>query len=161
MDKDEAGKKAQTERMKAAETDLKGAQKALKEKQNGLAKILQAKTKATDLAAEAAAKLEAARKVIKSKKGVGKKDVQAAAKKSGVETGAVALSAAEMRDAVKELSKSKHERIQIIGKLLLRCFNGELTPKLLEEDLVRLVVIQVVQDRKEALKAAGAAVAAN
>ena len=69
--------------------------------------------------------------------------------------------AREMRDAVKELSKSKHERIQIIGKLLLRCFNGELTPKLLEEDLVRLVVIQVVQDRKEALKAAGAAVAAN
>src|SRR5438128_873300 len=66
-DKDEAGKRAFTERLKASEADLKGAQKALKEKQNGLAKVLAAKTKAVDKAAEAKERLEAARKVINSK----------------------------------------------------------------------------------------------
>lgn len=141
LELDDAGKKALSEKLKAAETDVKGAQKVLKDAENKVAKELTKAKTAAEVAAEHRKKLEDQRKALKTKKGpgpVGPKDVKKAAKAEGVAEGAVQLNASEMRQVVKDISKSEHEKVAALGQILLACFNGGPTTK---ETIHELAVI--------------------
>lgn len=125
---DEKGKRAQMEKLKAAEADHKAAQKLIKDGKAALAKLEGKAKSAADVAAEKAAKLEAARKAIKAKKGtkaVGPKDVQKAAKAEGVDTGHVPLSLADIRSTLKDFGgEGVPPKVARIGGILRRYFDG-------------------------------------
>lgn len=135
---DEKGKADLKERLKASETDLKGAQKAEKEAKNELAKLLGTAKKASEVAAEQKAKLEAARKPVKTaaKKPMGKADIKAAAAAEGTPTGLQPLNASEVKQVLKDLAKLKEfPRVVAIAKAFTGCFDGGTTTKQLGMEL--------------------------
>jgi ParB family chromosome partitioning protein len=87
LEYDEKQKQELNERLKAATTDLRGAEKALKDAKNAVVKNHDAAKKAADIAAEQRAKLEAARKAVKTKKPnakeIKKGDIQAGGQGGG------------------------------------------------------------------------------
>lgn len=141
LELDDKGKASLRERLKAAETDLKGAQKAEKDAKNDLAKVLQKATRASESAAEHKAKLDQARKAVKAgqakkAKVVGKDDVAKAAKAEGVETGTIPLNMSEIKQTLKDLGKMKElPKVQKIAASLTACFAGVTTPKQLAIEL--------------------------
>lgn len=138
LELDEAGKREVTEKLKAAEADVKGAQKTKKDSENKLSKLLQASKSADEQAADRQAKLDAAKK---KKKKVGKtatpKDIKTAAKAEGEGPKLVALNASEMRQALKDIIKasSPPPKVKAIAEALMKCFGGESTPRELGHDL--------------------------
>lgn len=140
LELDDAGKKEVTEKLKAAEADVKGAQKTKKDAENRLAKALTATKSADEQAADKAAKLDTAKKAkAKAAKGKGVKasDVQKAAKAEGASSKFVALNASQMKDALKDILKSSSQpaRVKAIADVVARCFSGELTPLQMGHDL--------------------------
>jgi ParB/RepB/Spo0J family partition protein len=136
MSYDEKAKADYKERLKAAETDQKGAQKTLKDAQNEVAKLLKTAEKAAETAKEQRARLEAARKAKPAnKKPIGVADVKKAAAAEGAAP-VPPLNNSEKSDAVAELSQAKqYPKVAAIGKAILKCFNGGPTYK----ELVLLV----------------------
>lgn len=136
--KDAAAKKAATEAFKALEADAKGEEKKLAAATKAL-ETLQAKQKKTgDKAAELKLKLEEARKAAgartgkagrKQGAGVGVADVKKAAVEVGASTGAVKLSAADMRKTIEELMLAgTYPKVAAIGEAIKQCFDGITTP---------------------------------
>lgn len=158
LELDAKGKEELKERLKAAETDLKGAEKASKDAKNELAKLLNTAKKAAEVAEEQKAKLDAARKAVKSNgkkavKPVGKEDVRAAAKAEGVDTGSVPLNATEVKQYVKDMTRIKEwPKVAAIGHALQNCFSGVTTPKQLYIELA-----EITGESKPAARPAGAA----
>lgn len=146
---DSAGKSAYMEKLKAAEADLKAAQKLSKDVQNKLAKALEQRNKAQELAKEKAAEAEGAKSPTRDgKAGKGKggavspKEIQKAAVKEGASTGYTPLTLSEIRDAVKELASGKagaDDRTVLIAKEFKACFDGIHTPKMLAETINALL----------------------
>lgn len=127
-------RKVVIEELKAGETNVKAAEKLLKDGKNELARMLKEKDKANELATKKAEELAAARKAVKTpvKKvaPIGSDDVKKAAKATGATTGAVALGLAEIRDAVKELNlPSNPAKVKAIGNAIRYCFDGNSTYK--------------------------------
>lgn len=137
MTYDEKGKTEMKDRLKAAETNVKGAQKAVKDAENEVATLLKTASKAAETVKEQRARLEAARKAKPAnKKPITKKDVQVAAAAEGENTGAQPLDSGEKTEAIKELTKMERwPLVQAIGKAVLECFKGITTPKELGEQL--------------------------
>lgn len=130
------------ERMKAADTDLKGAQKTEKDAQNKLAKLKEKASKVKESAEENRKRLEAARsnKAKPAKKPViGKKEITQAAQKEGTTAGVVALNASDIKQCIKDLIKQKgYPKVTAIGEALKSCFDGISTTKELTEALALL-----------------------
>lgn len=140
LDQPDEVKRRVVEGMKAAETDLKGANRAEKDAKNAYAKALKAKTTITSLIEEQKAKLEEARK-NRSKKGkpaaapIGAAEVKKAAVGEKV-GGSVLLSIQDIRQTVKDVVKeTTYPKVALIGLALAQCFNGVTTTKQLIEDL--------------------------
>lgn len=132
-----------SEKLKAAEQDHKSAVNILKAAENKAVKLKAKAKTAEEKAADARARLENARKSASkgkklSKGKIGGKDVKVAAKAEGEDTGAVPLSASEMRQAIKDVSNSKFQRVAFIGKGFLQMMNGIGTAKILMEELAKL-----------------------
>lgn len=132
------------ERLKAAEADVKGADKLVKDTKNELAKLLQTATKAAETAKAQREKLEAARKAVKAqpkkKAEIGKADVKAAAAKEGVNTGATPLNMSEIRGVLlKDLGKLKEfPKVLQVADVFKRAIDGILTPKQAGLELAKL-----------------------
>jgi ParB/RepB/Spo0J family partition protein len=140
---DPKAKDAYMERLKAAETDYKAAQGLGKKAKNKVAKLMGQKSKVEELKD----KLAEAR----SKPTVGPKDVRRAAQAdrdtpegkaaAGKPNGAApALSAAEIRQAMKDIAKGTETKmlLQIVG-IFNDVFSGQLTPKMALEELEKAV----------------------
>lgn len=135
----EKGQKAM-EPIKAAETNVKEAEKLVKKAQNKVAKLLSEATKAADAALGSQKKLDAS-KAKGKKKANGKKvaavsdtDVKKAAKAEKVtESSNVQLTAAEIRQALKDVikaaDKAGHTKVSAIAQHVKDCFDGKDTPK--------------------------------
>lgn len=147
LNMDDATKKTYMERLKAAEADVKAAQKLSKDAKNKVAKALKNKESIAELAkrqkeklaqAQAAAKKKAAAKAEKpaeGKAGVTAANIKKASVKEG-KGGAVPLSASDIRQVVKDLmAEGTPAMVAQIGKALGQCFNGVTTTKQLIEDL--------------------------
>lgn len=152
LELDAKGQKEMMEKVKAAEQDLKAAQKLAKDKKNELAKALEKKGKAQELAEKKAAELEAARKAIKpgqaakgKAKPISKTAIAKAAKAEGA-GGLVALNISEQRQTIKDVSNHKHAGVAAIGKAVLDCFNGKTTPKLLIGELEAILAAWVKRE---------------
>lgn len=144
---DTAAKTAYMEKLKAAENDLKAAQKLGKDVKNRLAKALTTKNDAEEKAAQRLSEADGDKKE-KAKAGrgksgsVGASEVQKAARAEGATTGYTALTLAEIRDMVKELASGKvgaDDRTAMITREFKRGFDGEHTPKMLAEALNMLL----------------------
>lgn len=138
LELDEAGKKAVEEKLKAAQADVKAAQKIAKEEKNKLAKVLGKANSAAEVAAAAAKRLEEARKAVKPNKkgkGVSTDEVKKAAKAEGVE-GHVALTLSDLRVTLKDMLKDGvPARVMQIAKVMQKCIDGALTTKETIHDL--------------------------
>lgn len=136
-------KKDAQEKVKALETDLKGALKTQKDSQNELAKALGEKLKVSELADRKAAELEAARKAVKAPakklKAVSPAAVRKAAAEAAGNTGAVPLNVQDIRQGMKDVASVKDPTIAAIGKIFLQWVQGNGTPKLMIEDLETLL----------------------
>lgn len=122
--------KEQVEEMKAAEVDLKAAQKTSKDAKNRAAKALDKAKTAAETAEENKAKLEAARKAVKPKK-VGPGDVQKAAKSVGATPGAVPMKLSDFRVMLlKDMTKdSVPAKVRLIADAVRYCLDGGGTTK--------------------------------
>lgn len=131
---EDAAKQEHRKKLTEAEGIVKAAQKSEKDAKNKLAKLLEGKRKLVDATTEARERLEAAKKAKgfpkKKNQTVGADEVKTAAAAEGVGTGFVALTASEMRGAIKEIAKEPgNPRVAAIGMVLERIFSGELTTK--------------------------------
>lgn len=130
---------AATEKVKAADADLKAAMSLAKKAKNELAKAHEEKKKAEEKAEAQQAVLEAARKAVKGKKktkAVGKADVEKAAKETGATSGAVPLNIGEIRQTLKDcIKEGVPSRVQQVAKLFKDCFDGKDTTKELQHNL--------------------------
>lgn len=131
--------KEEVEAIKAAEADVKAAQKLKKDASAKLAKAIEEKHKLTETAEEVKAKLEASRnlkKKGKATKAIGKGEIKKAAEAEGTKAGYVPLTISEIRQAVKDLMKDgTPAKVAQIGMALKNCLDGKTTPKMLVEDL--------------------------
>lgn len=130
-EKDEKEKRDLTERLKAAETDLKGAQKIAKDTKNMVAKLSE-KAEAAKLQAQKRAEaLEAARKAPKAPNGAKEEKPKVTAKAiKAAAGGAVPLSLSDIREALKDFDKDGvPPKTAQIGKVFRDCFNGVSTTK--------------------------------
>lgn len=123
-----------SEKLKAAEADVKGAQKEATKVKNELAKLLTKAKTAEQTAEEKKAALETARKNAKksAKKPlpVGPDDIKQASKAEGTDTGHIALSAAEMRSFINQVAeRAEHPKVKAFGQVIKRCFDGVITTK--------------------------------
>lgn len=128
---DEKAVKANAEAIKAAQTDYKGAVDIKTKAINKLAKLTEKANAAKDDSSVAKADAKAKKPAKKQAKAVGPKEVKAAA-------GTVkftSLKAAEAMQAFKDVAKAKAPKVAAIGAQCLRLLTGELTPKLLIEEL--------------------------
>lgn len=131
-------KKPVTEKLKAAENDVKAAQKLTKDSKNKLAKALENAKSAEEKAADQAVKLEAARKAKKStkSKAVSAAGVKKAAVAVGDSNGHVPLGLADIKSALKELQGEQvPAKVKLIAGCIRRCFDGVTTPKELADEL--------------------------
>jgi hypothetical protein len=120
-----------SETLKAAETDVKSAEKLIKESGKAVDKLKGKAVSVSKAAESAKAKIEAARKLpTKKKAGVSKSAVQKAAKAEGVGQ-TVKLNANEMRQVIEELAGGEHAvpKVSQIGVIIKECFDGISTPK--------------------------------
>lgn len=137
--------KVAIERVKAAEVDVKAAEKLAKEVKAKLAKLQDKVKSSAEVAKEKAAVLDAARKAAKpgakKPKAVGPEDVKKAAKDAGVEgAGQVALTASQMRECIAELAlPGSYPTVALIGVVIKDCFDGGMTPKELYTELAVIV----------------------
>jgi ParB/RepB/Spo0J family partition protein len=135
--------KEDVERLKAAEADKKGADKTLKEAKARFEKATKDASETSEKAKAKAEQLEAARKLkAKAKKpstkgtALTEKDI----KKADPTTGAINLNVAEFRQALKDMQKDGvPAKVGQIAAIFQRVINGELTPKMAVEDLVKLL----------------------
>lgn len=143
---DDKAKAAYKEKLEAGEVDLKAAQGLLRKAKNEVAKQL----KRANTAAEVKAKLEALRSgqvAPVAPKPVGPKHVKGAARedaaeqaevkgKKKVEGAAPKLSAAEIRQAMKDIHReSTNSYVHFVIDTLTACFDGVTTPKHARETL--------------------------
>lgn len=140
---DEAQNKAHTESVKAAETDVKAAQQLNKKAKNKVTKALESKAKLEELKAKLKAAQEGAPAPVAAKPSVGpaavRKAAQAdkqtpegkAAAAAAPASGAVALTASQVKDGIKEMAKGTENPIvsKVLG-IFADFVKGELTPKL-------------------------------
>lgn len=137
----EAQRKAVGERLTAAKTDLRGAEKAraavvkeqekAQKKYNTVMGIAEEQTEAVTVAKAVKAKATI-KNNSKKKPAIGPRDIQKAAAKEAVKAGteskSVALNASEMRAAVREMSASRFPKTKQLLGLLTACFDGVRTP---------------------------------
>jgi len=127
--------KEDAESIKAAEADVKAAQKLKKDAANKLAKTLGDKSKAEGLAATHRKKLEEARNARKKGakgKPLGVRNVAKAAKDEGTKAGFVPLTINDIRQTLKDFVSGKEgadDRVAMIAGLFKSCFDGKDTPK--------------------------------
>lgn len=132
--KDKDAKKQAEEAFKAAEADARGLEKKVGVATKALDKLTETQTKVQTTAEELRARLEESRKATKGvgkpkAKAVGSGDVKKAAKESGASTGAVALSLADIRKLVLELSlPGTYPKVSAIGAAIKEAFEGVTTP---------------------------------
>lgn len=140
---DSKAKAAYMEKLKAAETDLKAAQKLLKDSKNKVAKALESKAKAEDAAKEKAAEPKREGKAGKGKStAVNPTDIKKAAQAEGASTGYAPLNLGEIREAFKDLASGKYaidDRGVLVMKLVKSLTDGAETPKLFAESLGKLL----------------------
>lgn len=134
--KDEAAQRAHTEASKAAEADLKAAQKLNKEAAKKVTTLVESKAKSDKAAAEAREKIAQAAKAAAPR--VGDEDVKRAAaadaKETGAGTGHIALTAAQVKQALKDI-KSENKLVAATVAVFARMVSGELTPKQAQTEL--------------------------
>lgn len=140
---DAAAKKAWQETFAAAEKDLKAAKKLNTDATNRLAKLTKAATEAKESVAKAKEEVEAEGEKGGAKaKAVGPGDIKKAAKAEGAAE-YIALSAKEAIQAFKDVSKASEVRIAAIGAACLRLLSGELTSKMLVEEMETILTPRV------------------
>lgn len=139
---DKEAKKAHDEGLSSAETDYKAAQGLYKKASNKVAKLLKGSTAAEELKD----KLAKARE--EPAKAVGPADIKKAAQADKAATGdttggAVALTAAEIKQALKDIAKGTENPaiIKVVG-IISDVTSGKLTPKLALADLEKLLKIK-------------------
>lgn len=137
------------EHIKAAETDLKGAEKLVESKQKALGKVKGRAADAEETAEEAAERLGAATSGKKAK-AIGAAEVKAAAQQEGAQgSGSTALSAKQMRGVVSDLALGgSYPKVQEIGVLFLKCFDGILTDDQLYSALAVVTGERVAKGKK-------------
>jgi hypothetical protein len=143
---DEPAGQKETEAIKAAEANVKAAEKVKKEALVKLTKLQTTVKTAQELAVEKRLELEAARKAVTGKKkvkAVGKEDVKKAAASEGTAVqGAVALSASDMRATLKDFINGKEgadDRVVNVAKVFKDLFDGKDTPKESVRNLTHLL----------------------
>lgn len=124
---------AEVEAIKAAEANVKAAQKVLKDAKNKVVKVATERTKAQEAVESVRAKLEASRAAVKKgKKGIGKTAVTKAAKEEGTKAGYVPINIGDIRQFIKDLTAGKlgaDDRIARIAGRFKSCFDGVDTEK--------------------------------
>lgn len=141
LELDEKGKKELSEKLSAAKNDVKGVERVKKDAQNKLAKLMGQKETMDEAVKSSRERLSAARKAQKAgkkkAKTVGSEQVKAAAKAEGEDIGLVPLSAANMRQGLKDIIKDSAtpEKVRAIITHVQACFNGGPTPKELVYEL--------------------------
>lgn len=138
---------ADVEAAKAAEANVKAAQKVLKEAKNKVAKLAAVKTTAVEAVEAVKAKLEASREALKKgKKGkakaIGKTAVVSAAKAVGTKAGVKALGIGEVRTTINGMAAGKlgvDDRLKQIAGWLKSFLDGVPTEKQLVEGLHSLL----------------------
>lgn len=139
---------AEVEATKAAEANVKAAQKVLKDARNKVAKLATVKTAAVEAVEAVKAKLEASREAHKKgKKGkgtkaIGKSAVVKAAAAVGTKAGVKALGIGEVRQTIKDLAAGKlgaDDRLAQIAGWLKSFLDGVPTEKQLVEGLHSLL----------------------
>lgn len=124
----------EVEAIKAAEANVRAAQKLLKEAKNKVSKVAGDRTKAQEAVEAVKAKLEANRAAMKGKKvkGIGKKAVTKAAQAEGTKAGYVPINIGDIRQFMKDLVGGKigaDDRIARIASCFKSCFDGKDTEK--------------------------------
>jgi hypothetical protein len=132
-------KKASEEKWLALEADVKGLKTLVATKKGVVAKLEGAVSSGSTKAEELKKKLENARKAKgKGKAGPTSRDVKQAAKAEG-DGNHVALTIAEVRQAIAAMSRSSFPTVKRIGKELTACFDGVTTDKMLIDAIAILV----------------------
>lgn len=129
---DDKAKKAAAEKLKAAEADVKGAEKAVEAAKADVEKLEKRTKTSKEKAEEIREKLEAQRKAMKNKpkSAVGPKDIKAAAKTEGADTGHVPLTLQAIREFLKEGStQTEYPKTAKVFTYLRRCCDGVGFPK--------------------------------
>lgn len=136
---DAKAKAAYMEKLGAAETDVKAAQKLKKDAANKVSKLMGNATKAEELKE----KLRAAREGTPAPAQVGPADIKAAADADaaaqGGEPAQKKLSASEIRTALVDIETSKNSLVVGVCRILRQCFDGGPSPKMAMEDLEKLL----------------------
>lgn len=141
---DAKAKEAYSEKLKGAENDVKAAQGLDKKAKNKVAKLLGQSNKAEEVKERVAKARTAATPAV------GPKDVKRAAKAEGAPVStSKKLSATEMRDAVKDIGKSKNLAVQRVSSVFMELMDGVSTPKLAMEDLEKLLKATAVPAPKK------------
>lgn len=135
--KEEPAGPAEVEASKAAEANVKAAQKVLKEAKANVVKLASVKTTAEEAVNAVKAKLEASRAAMKKGKGktkgsIGKVAVSKAAQAVGTKAGAVALGVGDIRKDIKDIAQGKldaDDRLAQVAGWFLAWMNGGPTTK--------------------------------
>jgi hypothetical protein len=128
---------AEVEATKAAEANVKAAQKLLKDAKNAVVKLATVKTTAEEAVNSVKAKLEASRAAMKKGKGktkgsIGKVAVAKAAQAVGTKAGMVALGVGDIRKDIKDIAAGKldaDDRLAQVAGWFLAWMNGGPTTK--------------------------------
>jgi ParB/RepB/Spo0J family partition protein len=146
----EAEKKRATEAIKAAEEDVKGAGKAVKDTTEQVDKIKVKAKKANDTAEKVRKMLEDARKPGVKKPKVSAAGVKDAAKAEGVTSQPVPLTAKDMHQVVDDWAGGQVciPRVAALGKIIKECFDGITTPKMMMAGIYKYLGLTMpVRDR--------------